>query len=505
MQRTLLLLLGLGACASLPDSSVDEAFIDGSQNTNFCRTVTVSGTMYYNDLRTNGRFTLRDREPGWYMYVPGVAPGSEPYGTGDNSNYYGLRDAQVDIYEVDRNYNAGAAGCSALTHAGTTTINQDGTYSWTGQVCETCGADDDGGQNASLSIAVKVSLRNCTDSGTRCFSVANPHGAGATNHFDDNWGGSTWTKWADGATDTAPYITAGTNVPLAVDRFEVSTVGQTARAANIFASLVDVTRKVHVQLNVPFGHPEVVTYFPSSSGTVAHSHESGRICVPDGGDGTWIDGREPAHEYGHLLHFWEWGGYGKWVSYSYDSDGDGHIDTASDSDGDGVNDVDVDGDGDLVDETAESTSTREWNNAAFKEGWANFIAGVTFDGTGSPRGCDLRTTTHGATAGTITEDGKHWIDDVQVALCEVWDNTAQTVRRNGIDYRDNSNFTLNEMLDGLGRVWNETDYQSLVTSATQSNPLGTNVLGVCALMGKLYDSDPALPNALAVIGLDCDL
>jgi hypothetical protein len=485
MKQLLASLLILGACADQPAVSIDEAAVMQTEDgdpvppsmTNFCRNVTVTGSIFYNDLRASGRFAIRDKETG--------GPGTkEAFGSADDRNYLALLGGQVDIYEVDTNYNNGAS-CNPTTYMGTTTIDRTGAYRWTGQVCETCGADLDGGQDEDLSIGVKISLRDCAESSERCTSVRDPDGAGATDHYDDDWDGTIWTHWQAGATNFGPKRISGTSAPIGTDYFQAtnSPTGQTARAANVFASIVDVTRKVHTQIGLSFGHPEVKTFFPNSIGGIAHSHESGRLCVTDPGTGNWIEGGEPMHEYGHLIHYWAWNSHGKWVSYCYDTDGDGD------------------------DDCAESYSQKEYANAAFKEGWADFVAGVALDGTGSGLGCD-RMESDGTLLGCpggVCGTGRHYFRDVTRVLCDVWDAPNECSQRGNGVYCDNINKTLIEMVDDLEDVWDhaDADDKDEVIDADENHPAVLPTFGICSLYDEM--SDASKSSTFAASGLDCSL
>lgn len=480
------LLVALSACVDQPAvdthaeplAQTQDGTPVGPSYTNFCRTVTVTGSVFYNDLRTHGRFTLRAKPDG----TDGTR---ESFGSGDNVNYLALRDAQVDIYEADLSYGSGAS-CFATALMGTTTVERDGTFSWTGQVCETCGADLDGGQNDDLSIAAKISLRNCDDANTRCFSVRDPNGAGVSNHFDDNWDGTTWSRWHAGASSTSPKRIGGTSANAGTDYFQATgnPTSQAARAANVFASMVDVTRKVHVQIGVPFGQPEVAAYFPNVIGGIAHSHESGRLCVTDPGSNAWIDGSEPIHEYGHLVHYWAWDDHGKWVSYCYDDNHDG-IENNN--------------------ECAESYSQEEYANAAFKEGWADFIAGVTLDGTGSSKGCDAMEADGNLLGcpGCVSETGRHFFRDVTRVLCDVWDEPGECVQRGNAVYCDNTDETLVTMVNDLEDVWAHAnaDDRREVETADENHPAIVSTFGICTLFDELGDS--GISTTFKASGLDC--
>ena len=158
-----------------------------------CKTITVSGNLYYNDLRAKGRFSDRRARS-----TPSVAGSADPYTpnpitppagavrTGDNINYLGLLDATVQIHEVD-DVSSVSGNCSQATYVGNTAVRWDGSFSWTGTVCDPCKLDHDGANDNGVSIAALVRLRYC--SATRCFSVRDPMGAPTdeTLHYADGW------------------------------------------------------------------------------------------------------------------------------------------------------------------------------------------------------------------------------------------------------------------------------------------------------------------------------
>ena len=416
-----------------------------------CHTVTVTGRVFYNDLRRNGRFSLRRNQ--------GNTPGSaEPWTStpkpGDNANYLGLLDGTVRLYEFDR---TSGMACQQTSYLGTAIIDGNGKYSWHGEVCDSCAADSDSADDKGVSIVAQVSLENCAAPDSRCFSVRDPKGTGTKDHYDDKWDGPVWARWLKGADLTQPrVVTKDGVVDLGDDYFQAERRGQVAahvddmpaQAASVFASMVDVTRKIHSEGKIPFDHSrygDIKAFFPSVIGDSdggAHSHQAGRLCVGapqiaatykardfqawlDGprtekwtggydkiGDDDyrplhpedWVDGYTVAHEYGHLVHYWAWGGVGKWASFC-------------------MKDQDCE----------ESSATKEYAQAAFKEGWASFVGRMTYDDEPSaantcataensaPLGCT-------SNRSPLCTDGRYYITNVRSTLCDMWDGHKDTAK-----------------------------------------------------------------------------
>lgn len=472
-------LLALVACGDHLESST-QALATGTDGGvvwpstyEFCKTVTVSGKVLYNDLRASGRFSLRSG--------PSGTGAVNALGTGTDINYLGLYDARVDLSEIDIGYGQ-SAGCIPSRQLGSAIVRSDGTWSWHGEVCDNCNAESNEGDE-SLSIAASIVLEHCDDE--RCFRVAEPDSSASTNHFADDWSGSTRSRQYRGATSTAPKVigTTATTLDLGTDYYQSSgsqTAGKAsdldAQAANVFAELVDVTRKVHTELNVPFDQPEVSAYFPGSE-TFTHSHEAGFLCIKNPGS-DWIESDDATHEYGHLLHYPEWAHHGKWVSYCYDSDCD------------------------------ESTATQEYANAAFKEGWADFITAVTYDKTGSSKGCNEKETDAplGCPVGQTCPTGRHYIKDVTQVLCDLWD--GGTADCNGSSC-DQLSVSLPNLVDALHDTWTEAtpDQRDAYIHSSEHN-VTTTALGICELAKALVASGPSksvVAGALGASGLDCNL
>lgn len=513
-----------------------------------CRMVTVRGHVFYNDLRRNGRFSERTYRGG------NTAGSAEPWVStpkpGDNANYLGLLDGTVRLYEHDR---ASGMACQQTSYVGSAIIDRNGEYSWHGEVCDSCASDSDGVDDRGVSVVAQVSLENCSSPDQRCFSVRDPKGAGEKDHYDDRWDGTVWSRWLRGADLVQPRIVSKENVvDLGDDYFQSERSGAVAahvddmpaQAASVFASMVDVTRKVHVEGKVPFEHARygnIKAFFPSVLGDStggAHSHQAGRLCVAAPqvaatyeardfeewlagprtekwvggydkiGDNdyepyrpeAWIDGYVVAHEYGHLVHYWTWGGVGKWTSFCY-----------------------------LDKDCEEKSDTQEYALAAFKEGWASFVGRMTYDDeasasntcasaeTESPLGC-IRGKS------LLCGAGRHYITDVRYALCDLWDRNKDTakwlsyesdslhVQARPIEYTDTAQAGIYTFRGALVKMWADAtaDEKKDVrqASAWDHDHAATAPLGLCrfsqALIGGSI-SRASVESALAVNGIECNL
>jgi hypothetical protein len=502
-----------------------------------CKTITVSGNLYYNDLRAKGRFSER-RVRG----TPSAGGSADPYTTnpitppagavrlGDNINYLGLLDATVQIHEVD-DVSSVSGNCIQTAYVGNTAVRSDGSFSWTGTVCDPCNLDHDGANDNGVSIAALVRLRYCSP--TRCFSVRDPIGAptGETLHYADGWDiDAPYQRWHRNALVTSPQIfVARTSATLTDDYFQASaspTKGVPsdleAQAANLFASAVDTTRQVHLIHGVPYDQDrwgEVEIMWPSvrgdGAGGGAHSHQPGnkgksRACIEAVMDGVgpmtdppplkngfdpppfrgpevysarkpevWVGEGSVAHEYGHLVHYWQWDGYGKYVDYCYN------------------------------DPACGEGGAPEFGLAAFKEGWADFVSRVVYSGVGLTGGAcetlELRSPT-GATNGVLNTIGRRWIPDVEQTLCDLWDGNVDRRGFSTIQFSDTAQVSLSELVDHLWQIWigASSPERDDITSATTFAPgnAATAALGLCRFVEERPNNTSWI-GALGVNGIDC--
>ena len=137
-------------------------------------------------------------------------------------------------------------------------------------------------------------------------------------------------------------------------------------AANYYASIVDTVLTLHKANPIPFYRAEfgeVQYVFPSSESDTATTQSPSRVVISSydsqppalKGGFAWVDGKTPAHEYGHVMMLRAWGG-------AYGFDGIGRT----------VNDY----------EKAPEPAPQ----MAFKEAWAEFVSRVVFKDS---RGCHL--------------------------------------------------------------------------------------------------------------------
>lgn len=237
------------------------------------RTVTVEGRLFYNDLRESGRFEWRRDPAGSVGQKVGFSPGA--------MNLLAAWFVVADFYELDTvDTSTSHPTCKAEESLGSSTINSRGEYSLTRSIADdVCGADGD----TAPDIGVRFRLRYC-NSGKRCFSVE-----------DDNQ--NNYRLWHHNAQPSAPLQgTAGTHV-LTDFTFQAAPYDDYAKAANLYAGIVEGTNVWHLQTDVSFfegGEDELFVRFPSSTATVPSTTSGHQIHHPQVCE--WIKGGW--HEYG---------------------------------------------------------------------------------------------------------------------------------------------------------------------------------------------------------------
>ena len=314
-------------------------------------TATIRGSVFYNDRRTDGLFAARRDKNG----NPGQRCGA--WGTRDGSstpcslNWLAGKYMVVDVIEHDLSIPPRDAGPGCVTQqkVGSAAVAYDGSFVVTIGANDGCTTD----QRPNLAIELRVRLRFCNES-SYCFSV-------------NRSVGNPYTISHPGANGTNPLtVRAGADVTVAAMNFntaaDASTPNNDSIAANYYASLVDTVLALHKDQPIPFFYApfgEVEYIFPSTESSTATTKSASKVVFstfqsqPDDQDGAfaWVDGKTPAHEYGHVLMLRAWDGV-----YGFDGIG---ISAGSD-------------------EIAPS------QQIAFKEGWAEFIPRVVFTAT---RGC----------------------------------------------------------------------------------------------------------------------
>jgi hypothetical protein len=522
-----------------------------------CKTVTVSGSAFYNDQRRYGLFQTRSKKNGGagqqYRMINGTGT-SEPH----TLNYLGLYEATVEIYENDLIYQ-GHPGCAQTSLVATTTVNSNGHWSWTGNVCDTCGNDDltesDSDGEVGVTVSAKTVLRYCPDSTGRCFSVRNPGAWDEDVEWDDHGASAvTYGRWASDANQISgqQVFTNGRHIPLASMNFEGSAnnvADLDAQAANVFASLVDTTRVVHETHGITFkrtDYGELKAIFPANfPGVNGHSHEPGdKICMGAWGSvgmveqpcglgrkpglpepidcpppveqqpfdlipREWHDGTTPMHEYGHIINYRAWEGHGKWTDYGYMYSQNGY---------------------DRYGETDEV----EHYSAAFKEQWATFIERVTLDSlrlntdTKSTLACSDASWDNDDSSAVAINDGDPSTNTailcqpgapcayagrspnvVLHTLCDWFDNSPDSLTNATFNYADTfGSKDLHSMWQMMRDMWTEGE-QSAKNEYTPSNLSDMSTwakagLGICD-MAKRQGWSPWFDNMLRHNGLACEL
>ena len=126
---------------------------------------------------------------------------------------------------------------------------------------------------------------------------------------------------ANGATRLT--VRAGADVTVAAMNFntaaDASKPNNDSIAANYYASVVDTILALHKDQPIPFFYApfgEVQYIFPSTESSTATALSASKVAIstfqsqPDDEDGAfaWVDGKTPAHEYGHVLMLRAWDG-----------------------------------------------------------------------------------------------------------------------------------------------------------------------------------------------------
>ena len=258
----------------------------------------------------------------------------------------------VDVIEHDEGFLPTDVNCRKEDLLTSATVGDDGSFTATFSTSDACNHD----KLSQTAIELRVRLRFCNSS--YCFSmneqkndpymIVHPR-ASATNPM--------LVKAGDDINMTPLFFSTASD-PLEPNNYSI--------AANYYASIVDTILTLHKNNTIPFykdDFGEIQYIFPSTKSLTATTRSPTEVVIssdqsqPDslGGRFAWVDGKTPAHEYGHVMMLRAWGG-----SYGFDGIGI----TANDY------------------EKAPAPTEQ----IAFKEAWAEFIARVVFQPT---RGCNL--------------------------------------------------------------------------------------------------------------------
>ncbi|MGB7947876.1 MAG: hypothetical protein WCH75_09365, partial [Candidatus Binatia bacterium] len=227
-----------------------------------------------------------------------------------------------------------------------------------------------------------------------------------------------------------------------------------AQAANMYASFFEATKVWHVDNPIPFAYDaygEVVLRFPAEGQDSCKTYSASMIRCRIVSDDGWVSGNGPGHEYGHVVQRRAWdgttGSCGDCPGGLYERDGN----------------------------ESWSATSREYPNAAFKEGWADFAGRVAadscagrFDGnSGNFRILPIS----GGPTPIAPQDGKSYPRNVTKLLCD-WYDTAS-------DDDHHRSGTGDHFAADLQSIW--TNMQRMFTRATQ--PELDAGLNVCDYIG----------------------
>lgn len=384
-------------------------------------TYTIQGKLFYNDLRTDGRFEFRKDENG--NAGSALSWSCTPKG---KANYLGALDVVADFYEID--LEGSGSHCKETEDIGSATVGPDGSYSITfSDVSSLDDCSGDGDNKVQLGVSFRLRFCNLAEDSTadRCFYVG--------TDVDDPY-----VLWHADASADDPYeistIRPGT-YDLGTRYFQTSSTDgdpedMHAQAANHYASLVDLTRVWHREGGVPFGNSDGAVYllFPSeeqeerASGASCTTYSAQKIlCLdpePDDDDVTsscpspekWPNGEGVMHEYGHAIHYRAWEG----------TTGD-----CGDCDGGQYARGETCGSG-----CSWSSTTLEYPHAAFNEGWANFVSKVArgtcedadFDNNTSSDGEVMPEPAASDSPPYAPEEGEGYARNVAKLLCDWYDS-----------------------------------------------------------------------------------
>jgi hypothetical protein len=235
--------------------------------------------------------------------------------------------------------------CNRATPLASATVGSNGAFSATFPISTGCST-----------VELRVRLAFCND--TYCFSI---------NRATDD----PYVLFHPGASASKPLaLKAGDEITLNPLLFSTAAdpgvPNDISIAANYYASVVDTVLSLHKVNPIPFYRAEfgeLQYVFPSTESDTATTQSPSRVVISSfdsqppalKGGFAWVEGKTPAHEYGHVMMQRAWGG-----SYGFDGIGRTVVDY----------------------EKAPEPAPQ----MAFKEAWAEFISRVVFKDS---RGCHL--------------------------------------------------------------------------------------------------------------------
>lgn len=310
---------------------------------------TVTGTVFFNDRRWHGLFAAR-RDPNALVGQRCNPEGERDDESSCSINWLAAKYMVVDAVEIDEGFFAPTDwNCKKQDVIASGTVAYDGSFSITVPTDDPCLSD----KYSRTRIKLKVRTRFCGSD--FCFSI-----------LDDKR--NVYALEHPGASSSDLLLLgSGASKDVGLMLFtEAGTPDAKATtitvAANYYASIVDTILTVHLDTEIPFYKEEfgVIEYiYPSKKSDTATAKAPDEVAISDfeyeKGKIAWINGKTPAHEYGHILMQRAWDG-------DYGFDAVGKSITRDDF-----------------------RAPKPARQIAFKEGWANFVARAVFAAT---MGCD---------------------------------------------------------------------------------------------------------------------
>ncbi len=304
----------------------------------------LTGRVFYNDLRTYGRFEYHlDRDGNF----------------GEQCSYH--------FKDCRQNYlSATMAGVQLLENdvvIDETAIQMDGSYSfWV---------------ESPIAVSLRFLLRQCND--VLCYS------------FQDDRGDLYSLIHPDASLSAPLQLGQRTSYDLPDAIFQPQNVADGEsdnhpHAINHFMGLTEVIYDWSIDAAVPFDQEafgELVVTMPAVIDTVGQTRNYDDIQMPENKK-TWVRGQKIAHEYGHVLQMRSWEG-----QYWFDSP-----------------------------RPSWSAKSKQRNEIAFKEGWANFIPRASFSNMACQKKFDLNESW--VLVGTV-EEGHLYPRNVTKFLCDLYD------------------------------------------------------------------------------------
>ena len=246
--------------------------------------ITISGKLFYNDLRKTGRQDLkRDTLGNVGTRVPFD-------GSMSQNNFLGAHKVVADFFEIDTD--TVSAGCTSMDYLGAFTIHNDGHFEFSlpAGTIDSCATE----ANDPLKIGIRFRLRLCND--LRCMSVVNPQN-----------GNSTYMLWSSQASLNNPLEVTSGDYVLQNGVFRTAYGDDYSLAANHYASLAEAAQFWFVDNGVPYdptgSDGEIFVNFPSLTASAAQTRGRSNIDFPYPASG-WPGGGY--HEFGHIINNRAW-------------------------------------------------------------------------------------------------------------------------------------------------------------------------------------------------------